>query len=180
MKFHYVSRDVELTGSMKEACEEKLGRFDHYFRGEEADATVRIEILQLGRKSVEVTINVGAFVLRAKTLNDDFYNAIDELAEKLEGQMRKVKTQVARSRKANSLGENLLMEQIEAENEDEKDFEIVRHKTLSLTPMDEEEALARMDALGHSFFIYLDSSTGLVNVLYERDDHGYGVIEIEK
>ena len=46
--------------------------------------------------------------------------------------------------------------------------------------MDVEEALTRMDALGHSFFIYLDSSTGLVNVLYEREDKGYGVIEIHQ
>ena len=60
------------------------------------------------------------------------------------------------------------------------DVEIVRHKKLSLAPMDLDEALARMDALGHSFFIYLDSSTGLVNVLYERKDHGYGLIEIDK
>ena len=49
----------------------------------------------------------------------------------------------------------------------------------SLTPMDVDEALARMDALGHKFFIYLDSESGKVNVLYERDDGSYGDIEDE-
>ena len=49
----------------------------------------------------------------------------------------------------------------------------------SLTPMDVDEALARMDALGHKFFIYLDSESGKVNVLYERDDGSYGDIEVE-
>ena len=93
--------------------------------------------------------------------------------------MRKVKTQVAKMTKHNSLSHNLIMEQIADEEADEAALEVVRHKTLSLAPMDMEEALARMDALGHRFFIYLDSSTGLVNVLYERDDHGYGVIEVE-
>ncbi len=72
------------------------------------------------------------------------------------------------------------MEQIAADEADDVNFEIVKRKTLALTPMDADEALARMDALGHSFFIYLDSTSGLVNVLYEREDHGYGVIEIEK
>ena len=45
--------------------------------------------------------------------------------------------------------------------------------------MDVDEALARMDALGHKFFIYLDSESGKVNVLYERDDGSYGDIEVE-
>lgn len=65
---------------------------------------------------------------------------------------------------------------------DEESFNpnVVRRKKLSLTPMDEEEALTRMDALGHSFFIYLDSSSGLTNVIYEREDGGYGVIEIDE
>lgn len=178
MKFQYVSRDVTLSNTMKEACEEKLGRFDHYFK-EEARATIRIEILK-DRKSVEVMILAGDVALRAKDINDDFYNAIDEIAEKLEGQIRKVKTQLSKAKRENSLSRNLLMEQIADDELAEENFEIVRRKTLNLTPMDAEEALARMDALGHHFFIYLDSSTGLVNVLYERDDHGYGVIEIEK
>ena len=71
-----------------------------------------------------------------------------------------------------------MMDQIQ--EDDDLDLDIVKKKKLSLAPMDVEEALARMDALGHSFFIYLDSSTGLVNVLYQREDNGYGVIEIER
>jgi putative sigma-54 modulation protein len=118
--------------------------------------------------------------LRAEVVHEDLYAAMDLAIDKLQGQMRKVKTQIQKSNKKNSLAANILMEQIAADEEDEENFEIVRRKTLNLTPMDVDEALARMDALGHSFFIYLDSSTGLVNVLYEREDHGYGVIEIEK
>ena len=45
--------------------------------------------------------------------------------------------------------------------------------------MDVEEAEARMEALDHSFFIYLDSDSGLVSVLYRRQDGDYGLIEIE-
>ena len=91
--------------------------------------------------------------------------------------MRKVKTQLDRSKKP-SLGENIRLEMLQ--NIDATDTEIVRRKKLSLTPMDLDEALTRMDALGHSFFIYLDSTTGLVNVLYLREDGGYGCIEIKE
>lgn len=180
MKFDYVCKDVTLTEAMKESCVDKFSKFERYFSSsEEVSCVVRVCIVK-GKKEVEVSMTSNGFNLRAKTLGDDFYNELDEISEKLEGQMRKVKTQVAKLNKHNSLSKNLMMEQISDQEEDDASLEIVRHKTLSLAPMDTEEALARMDALGHRFFIYLDSSTGLVNVLYERDDHGYGVIEVEK
>ena len=149
MQFNFVSKDVALTPAMRKSVEEKLAKFDNYF-SHECKAVV--------------------------TTTEDFYNAVDILVEKLEGQMRKVKTQLKKSSKQKSLSENIRLEQIEEENNAQ---EIVKRKKLSLTPMDVDEALARMDALGHKFFIYLDSESGKVNVLYERDDGSYGDIEVE-
>ncbi|MCR4698103.1 MAG: ribosome-associated translation inhibitor RaiA [Bacilli bacterium] len=182
MKFQYVCKEVSLTPAMRKACEEKLAKFERYFRSEgEVSCVVTILIRPNKIKSVEVAMStVDGFYLRAQAKERDFYNAVDTVVEKLEGQMRKIKTQINKSTKHNSLSENIYLDQIVADEAEENEFEIVRRKSLSLTPMDEEEALARMDALGHHFFIYLDSATGLVNVIYEREDHGYGVIEIEK
>ena len=42
-----------------------------------------------------------------------------------------------------------------------------------------DDAIMSMDALGHSFFIYLDQEDQSVSVVYKRNDGGYGVIEIE-
>jgi putative sigma-54 modulation protein len=182
MKFQYVCKDVRLTPAMEDASVSKLGRLEHYFntKNGEVACLVTISIIQ-GKKAVEAAITTADnFTLRAKTINDDYYCALDVLAEKLEGQMRKMKTQLEKANKKNSISRDIMMEQIAADDEDAENFEIVKRKQLSLTPMDADEALARMDALGHSFYIYLDSATGLVNVLYEREDHGYGVIEIEK
>lgn len=179
MKIQYVCKDVPLSGAMQEALEGKLGRFDRYFRAwEEVDCTVTLCIHQ-DKKSLEVAItSTNGFALRAKVVDADFYAALDLVIEKLDGQMRKLKTQLDRAHKHGSFVDNLMMENIPSD--DTLDLEIVRKKKLSLAPMDVDEALARMDALGHSFFIYLDSSTGMVNVLYEREDHGYGLIEIDK
>ncbi len=182
MKFQYVCKDVALTPSMKTTTEEKLAKFERYFRSEgDVSCVVTILIRPNKVKSVEVALDTqDGIYLRAKAKDNDYYNAVDAVVEKLEGQMRKMKTQLAKATKRNSLSENIFLDQIMADEVEAENFEIVRRKSLSLTPMDEEEALARMDALGHSFFIYLDSSTGLVNVIYEREDHGYGVIEVEK
>lgn len=179
MKFTYVSKDVTITPPMKEMVEDKLKKFNSYFRHDsQVRCVVTIYILPSKMKSVEISISTGGFDLRAKTINEDFYNAVDVLIEKLEGQMRKMKTQLQKVNKQRSLSENILMEQIEESEEDT--IEIVKRKKLSLAPMDVDEALARMDALGHKFFIYLDSSTGKVNVIYERDDGSFGDIEVEE
>lgn len=181
MKFQYVCKDVVLTPAMKEAAEEKLGRLDHYFRSSnDVEVTLTISILSNREQSVEAAFVDQGFNLRAKAIEKDYYDALDSLVEKLEGQMRKVKTQIKKANRKNSLAKDILLDQIADSDEDEKDLEIVKKKTLNLAPMDIDEALVRMDALGHSFFIFLNSETGLVNVLYEREDHGYGVIEIEK
>lgn len=182
MKFQYVCKDVSVTDAMKKSSEEKLAKFNRYFKAEEINCLITVLIRPNKQKSVEVALStLDGVYIRAKAVDEDFYNAIDTCVEKLDGQIRKMKTQIDKAKnKQNSLSKNFDLEQIQSDKLEDEDLVILRRKSLSLTPMDEEEALARMDALGHSFFIYLDSATGLVNVLYERDDHGFGVIEVEK
>ncbi|HAL18195.1 MAG TPA: hypothetical protein DCO86_01005, partial [Spirochaetaceae bacterium] len=48
-----------------------------------------------------------------------------------------------------------------------------------LKPMTLDEAITRMEALGHSFFLYLDIDDEEVSVVYKRLDGGYGVIQAE-
>ena len=45
--------------------------------------------------------------------------------------------------------------------------------------MDLDDAIMRMEMLGHSFFIYRDDETKNIAVVYARKDGGYGLIETE-
>lgn len=54
--------------------------------------------------------------------------------------------------------------------------EIVRRKEISVTAMTEQEAVDQMELLGHTFFLFYDSATGSVNVLYKRTTGDYGVL----
>ena len=47
------------------------------------------------------------------------------------------------------------------------------------TPMSIEEAITRMEALGHPFFMYLDEEDDRISTVYIRNDGGYGVIQAE-
>ncbi len=178
MKFEYVCKEVKLSESMKKTCENKFGNFERYFKSADDSKCVVTISLVSGGKSVEATITSSDFMLRARAIDEDFYSAVDLVCEKLDKQMRKTKTRLSKGNKKNSLSKDLLLEHVLESDIDDDKLDIVKKKALNLAPMDAEEALTRMDALGHSFFIYLDSSTGLVNVIYEREDHGYGVIEV--
>jgi putative sigma-54 modulation protein len=125
-----------------------------------------------------VTIFLSHITLRAEVENEDLYSAIDLVIDKLEGQMRKLKTRMDRSNGRQSLGRNFDFEQITSEAIEEKDV-IVRAKSYYLTSMTIEEAITRMEALGHDFFLYLDKEDDRISVAYIRKDGGYGVIQAE-
>ena len=42
-----------------------------------------------------------------------------------------------------------------------------------------EEAVARMEAIDHPFFLYLDEEDDKISVVYKREDGGYGIFQAE-
>jgi putative sigma-54 modulation protein len=54
---------------------------------------------------------------------------------------------------------------------------IVKTKRFAIEPMFEEDALARMQELGHLFFIFVNAENERVCVLYKRKAGDYGLIE---
>ena len=56
------------------------------------------------------------------------------------------------------------------------DDALVREKVIKLDPMSLEEALVQIDLIGHDFYMFEDSATGLINVVYRRENGGYGVL----
>ena len=134
------------------------------------------------RKTAEVTVFVRNNVVRVTASSDDMYVAIDEAAEKVSRQLRKYKTKVVerrhhvKSERGVALTQEDLANLIEIPAED-LDDQLVREKYIDLEPMTEEEALVQTDLLGHDFYVFVNSSTGLTNVNYHRKNGGYGIIK---
>ena len=176
MKYQIIGKNIEVTDSIRVVIEEKLSRLNKYFViNDEVLARAVVRSYTVGAK-VEITIFTKQMDLRAEVKNDDLYAAVDLALDKLEGQMRKLKTRMDRSKEAASLGESFVLESLE---EDEAEDEIVRTKSIYLEPMTIDAAITRMDALGHSFFLYLDADDDQICVAYKRLDGGYGVIQAE-
>ena len=127
-------------------------------------------------QKIEVTIPTEYVLLRAEVVDQDLYNAIDLVIDKLEGQIRKYKTRLNRKSKDNKLAFNLAsIEPLEDEEEDV----LVKTKTITPKPMDMEEAIMQMELIGHSFFVYRDTETDAISIVYRRNDGDYGLIETE-
>ena len=54
---------------------------------------------------------------------------------------------------------------------------MVKVKRFAIKPIFEEDAISRMEELGHTFFIFVNAETERVAVIYRRRDGRYGLIE---
>ena len=176
MKYQIIGKNITVTEGISAAVQKKLSRMERYFKDEDIDC--RVVVSSHGETAkIEITIFLQNFPLRAEVEHKDLYAALDLAIDKLEGQMRKVKTRMDRSNGKTSLGETFFMD-IEPEEPQEEDI-VVRAKSYYLSPMTIDEAITRMEALGHDFFVYLDKEDDLISVVYIRRDGGYGVIQAE-
>ena len=124
---------------------------------------------------VEITIPLKTYILRSEETKDDFYAAVDKAVDKLERQIRKNKTRMMSKQVKTNVDFDI--SEIETESEDSK--KILKRKKVDVKPMNEEEAILQMELLGHQFYMYKDSETGKIAVVYKRLDDNYGIIESE-
>lgn len=56
---------------------------------------------------------------------------------------------------------------------------IVRQKLHQSTPLTIEEALYEMELVGHSFYLFVEASSGQPCVIYHRKGWTYGLLRLE-
>lgn len=56
---------------------------------------------------------------------------------------------------------------------------VVREKLFWSTPLTLAQALDEMELVGHDFFLYVDTDSGLPSVVYRRRAYDYGVIHLK-
>ena len=171
---------IEATKAIQDYAKEKLSRINKYIgESDSIRATVVVSVKGHNQK-VEVTIPLKNVILRAEETRDDLYAAIDVVVDKIERQIRKNKTKL-QSKKMNKLSKDLLIDAIVAIDDDKEKDEgkIVKRKTIEVKPMSEEEAVLQMELLEHQFYIFKDSETNKLAVVYKRKEGNYGIIESE-
>lgn len=140
---------------------------------------------------IEITAKSKGGVARAEAAEDTFYAALEAAVAKLERQMRKARTRrkISHSghRRPQSVSEataELAAEAAPAEvldeyaTDEQLPGQVVRRKEHDGTPITVDEALEKMELVGHDFYLFRDSESGRATVVYRRHAFDYGLITL--
>ena len=163
----FVARKMTLSDSFKERAEQKLKKLDKFFDDVKAQVTVSS---QKEMATVELTVWAGGMIFRAEARSIDKLDALNDAIDNMIRRIRKNKTRLQKKVKASAF------ELPEEPIPEETDYDVIRTKEVTLRPTHVDEAILQMNMLGHSFFVFLNAESGTVNVVYRRNDGGYGLI----
>ena len=173
MKTTIVARKMDLTDGMKEYVEKKLTKLDKFF-DDDAEAKITMSV-EKSRQKIEATIYSHNTIFRVEQITSDMYVTMDKIIDDMERQIRKHKTRLEKRLRKDAFTD---MGVYDVPVDEEKEFNIIKTKSLTTKPMSNEEAILQMNLLGHSFFVFKNSENEQNNIVYKRKDGNYGIIEI--
>lgn len=164
------SRNVKIPKDVRSLTEEKVNRLEKYLEGiDHAEVSFKEEknprISE--REICEVTVYGHGYVVRAHASSIDQLAAVDDVVDKLKHQLEKLKMKQLTRHNHNGNGKH---------NGSKRGRKVVKTKTFSVDAMDPEEAITRMEFLGHDFFLFTDTQTGNSSLVYRREDGDVGLI----
>ena len=178
MRYTITGRNIDVTPGLKAAVEKKIGKLEHFFT---PDTEVFVALsAQKDMQKIEVTIPVKGNTIRAEESSTDMYVSIDLVEEIIERQIRRYRKKlIDKKQAALSFSQNFIDEGEEDETSYDDEILIVKTKRFAVKPVNPEEACLQMEMLGHNFYVFLNSDTDQVNVVYKRKNGTYGLIEPE-
>jgi putative sigma-54 modulation protein len=171
--------NVEVSETARMYVEQKIGKMGRYLP---AISEGKVEISQEGSKvpeqrfTVQVTLDSKGVLIRAQEKSGDIRTAVDRVVDVLTKRIERYKGKLYDKGRGISFARQGAA--IEAE-EVEPPRRVVKSKHFLVKPMPVDEAMNQMELLGHDFFLFVDSDTDRLNLLYRRKNGDYGLIEAE-
>ena len=174
-------KNYEVPEKVRDYAERKLGRLERIL-DDRSDATVELSVEQHRSTQdshiVDVTLVIDGQTLRSSAAAPTHRAGIDTVLDKIErravdyretSRVRKSPETVRGTRTTSGAGTTPNAEDLRGQ--------ITKVKRFSIEPMFEEDAVARMEELGHGFFVFVNAENERVAILYRRREGGYGLIE---
>lgn len=178
MQFSIAGKNLEITDSLHNYVEKKIGRLDRYLPNiTDARVELAVENTRAARDSqiAQVTLRTKQAILRAEEASADMFASIDAVVEKIQRQVDRYKGK--RWSKRGGESEDMMALPAEDETGEEQPSRINRIKRFPMTPMDEEEAIDQMELLGHGFYVFFNVNENEINVVYKRRVGDYALIQ---
>ena len=188
MKLLIQGNNIAVTESIHDYVEQKLEKAVKHFQNITTKVDVHLSVARNSRierkHKAEVTVFANGTVIRAQEGSENLYASIDMVADKIARQLRKYKEKHlakkahAHVRQEENESENVVeIDEINSDRAPELPAEVVRSKYFTMPPMSTQEALEQLQLVDHDFYMFLNSDTKEINVIYSRNHGGYGVIQ---
>lgn len=208
METSIVGVGVGITDRFRSVVEDKAARIENLApRAQRVDVKITHRAYHNGRvedDTVELTLTGKGPLVRAEATDGDKFAALDMAVDKLCEQLRRAKDKRvdarnhprgARFEKGSGEIEGLDVHPASADvmravatgeipivtgDEDDADYTpvVIRTKRFEAEWMPVEEAVDRMELVGHDFFLFIDARTDHPSVVYRRKGWDYGVISL--
>lgn len=167
------SKNISISDSLNDWLDKKVSKLDRYLR-DNTEVQVKLTQQTPSRNCAEITIHLDGTILRVEETGVDMYTCIDKAADKIVRQIRRHHTKLDKRLRAGAFEQEL--DEPIFDDQDDQNRELVRTKRFVMKPMSVEDAIAQMEMLGHSFFMFLNEETQGTCVVYKRADGNYGLL----
>ena len=172
-------KNIEVPERVRRYVTKRFQRIERLL-DDRSDALVELSVEQhrsaASSHIVEVTLNIDGQLLRGHAAAVSHEAGIDTVVDRIERRAVDFKTKPRL--RARPIEEKAILSRIaDGTAEAGTDRRIVKVKRFAIEPMFEEDAITRMEELGHRFFVFVDAESEHVAILYRRDDGDFGLIE---
>jgi putative sigma-54 modulation protein len=177
LRLQVKGKNLDVTDSIRTYAEQKLKKLDKQLNAAtEVELELRVEKNPsiAANQIAEATVWTKGPTLRAREASEDMRASIDQLTEKLVRQVRHYRDKRSFRGARNHVPVD---EGATALQDDQLSQQIVKTKQFAVKPMTAEEAVLQLELIGHDFFVFKNADTDAVNVVYRRQNGGYGLIE---
>lgn len=187
MKLLIQGNNIAVTDSIHDYVEQKLEKAVRHFQNIIGKIDVHLSVARNARieskHKAEVTVYANGTVIRAQEGSENLYASIDMVSDKIARQLRKYKEKQlakkthAQVRTGDLIEEEPVKENLIGDRAPQLPEEVVRTKYFAMPPMTTQEALEQLQLVDHDFYMFCNSETNEINVIYSRNHGGYGVIQ---
>ncbi len=174
MQITVTGRHIEVTDALRQYAQDKFMRLEKYLP-KAVQAVVTLSVVKKVHHTADAVIKSNGYLIQASEETDEMYAAIDLLIEKIERRIKRYRERLSDHKHAVKTGRTEGPPE-SASNEDRAP-QIIKIKRFDMKPMAPEEAVMQMELLDKDFFVFSNSGSGHLNVIYRRRDGNIGLIE---
>ncbi len=186
MRWVIQGKDLKVTDAINDYVRQKIGKALAHHQDIATKVDIKLSAPVQSKKpaqqSAEVTVHASGTVIRAAEKHENLYASIDLVTDKLSRQLQKYKTKRQRRTQpreelSSDLNHSLTSTELAQDRPPELPPKVVRNKFFAMPAMSLEEALDNLQLVDHDFYMFRNAQTDEINVIYERNHGGYGVIQ---